>query len=124
MIETFSRRVATLGGAALIAAGAMLAPVTASAEEAGNEMPGKAISFDRGKGNCLACHHIEGGQSPGNIGPPLVGMKARFPERAKLHAQIFDATAFNPESPMPPFGKHHVISPDELEQVVDFIWTL
>ncbi len=125
MIETFSRKVATLSGAALLAAGAVLTPLGASADNhGGSEMPGKAIAFDRGKGNCLACHHIEGGQSPGNIGPPLVAMKARYPERAKLHAQIYDATTINPESAMPPFGKHYVLSPEELDLVVDYVWTL
>ena len=76
------------------------------------------------QGNCLACHAIEGGESPGNIGPPLLAMKARFPERAKLKAQLWDPTVANPDSPMPPFGKHAILSEDELEKVVDFIWTL
>ena len=35
---------------------------------------GKQVAFDSGKGNCLACHMIPGGESPGNIGPPLLAM--------------------------------------------------
>ncbi len=104
-------------GAAVISSAAL-----AGAEE--SVEAGKAVAFDRSKGNCLACHQIEGGESPGNIGPPLLVMKVRYPDREKLKAQIWDATAVNPESSMPPFGKHQIISTEELEQVVDFIWTL
>ena len=32
---------------------------------------GEKLAFDRGKGNCLTCHDIKGGDSPGNLGPPL-----------------------------------------------------
>ena len=85
---------------------------------------GKAISFDRKKGNCLACHQIEGGELPGNIGPPLVAMKARFPDKAKLRAQIWDPTKANPNSVMPPFGRLQVLSEGEIDKVVEFIYTL
>ena len=42
---------------------------------------GRALAFERRKGNCLACHLIEGGELAGNYGPPLLMMKARFPDR-------------------------------------------
>jgi hypothetical protein len=35
-------------------------------------------------------------------------MKARFPNRAVLRAQIWDATVKNPNSLMPPMGKHKI----------------
>lgn len=85
---------------------------------------GKKIAFDRVKGNCLACHMIEGGELPGNIGPPLVAMKARFPEKAKLRAQIWDSTRSNPNSIMPPFGRHEVLTESEIDKVVEFIYSL
>ena len=85
---------------------------------------GKAIATGRSKGNCLACHMIEEGESPGNIGPPLVAMQARFPDKAKLRAQIWDATAVNPESAMVPFGRLKVLTDDEIDKVVEYIWTL
>ncbi len=85
---------------------------------------GKAIATGRSQGNCLACHMIEDGESPGNIGPPLIAMKARFPDKAKLRAQIWDATAVNPESAMVPFGRLKVLSDDEIDKVVEYIWTL
>lgn len=103
-----------------------LAPIgSASAQEGASVVEqGKEISFDRKKGNCLACHQIEGGSLAGNIGPPLVAMKARFPDKSKLRAQIWDATKANPNSMMPPFGRHDILSEDEIDKVVEFIYTL
>ena len=77
---------------------------------------GKAIAFDRKKGNCLACHMIDDGALPGNQGPPLLAMKQRFPDKAVLRAQIWDATVKNPQSMMPPFGKHGILSEDEVDK--------
>ncbi|MCO6412401.1 MAG: sulfur oxidation c-type cytochrome SoxX [Thiogranum sp.] len=100
-------------------------PVTASAAEAASVVEqGKAVAFDRKKGNCLACHAIEGGNLPGNIGPPLVAMKARFPDKAKLRAQIWDSTKMNPNSIMPPFGRQQILSESEIDKIVEFIYTL
>ncbi len=88
------------------------------------EMDGKTIAFDRAKGNCLACHAMDDGEMSGNIGPPLIVMKARFPERATLKAQIWDATAKNSTSIMPPFGKHHILTDGEIEKLIDYLYTL
>ncbi len=85
---------------------------------------GKKIAFDRKKGNCLACHMVADGSLPGNIGPPLIAMKARFPDRAKLRAQIWDASVKNPTTFMPPFGKHKILSEDAVDKVTDFIHSL
>ncbi|HID44555.1 MAG TPA: sulfur oxidation c-type cytochrome SoxX [Chromatiaceae bacterium] len=85
---------------------------------------GKKIAFDRTKGNCLACHHIEGGKVAGNIAPPLLAMKSRFPDKAKLRAQIWDATVANPNSIMPPMGRHRILSEKEIDLVTDFIHSL
>lgn len=85
---------------------------------------GKAISFDRKKGNCLACHAMDDGELAGLVGPPLMMMKLRFPDRAELRAQIWDATARNPATSMPPFGKHRMLTEDEIDKVVDYLYTL
>ncbi len=100
------------------------APTIASANEAADLAKGKALSFDRKKGNCLACHMIEGGELAGNIGPPLIAMKARFPDYDKLRAQIYDARINNPNTIMIPFGPHAVISDSEIDLVTKFIHTL
>ncbi len=113
----------------LVATGALaLVPVSgAIAADAGTKSvaeQGKAIAFHRKKGNCLACHAIEGGELAGNIGPPLIAMKARFPDKAKLRAQIADATQANPNSIMPPFGRNQIISESEIDKIVEFLYTL
>ena len=85
---------------------------------------GQKVAFDRKKGNCLACHAIDGGALPGNIGPPLVAMKARFPDKAALRAQIWDATKANPNTVMPPFGRNKILSDKEIDLIVEYIYTL
>jgi len=85
---------------------------------------GKKLAFDRKKGNCLACHQIEGGSLPGNIGPPLIAMKARFPDKKVLKAQISNPQKNNPHTMMPPFGPHEILSASEINKVVEFIHTL
>jgi sulfur-oxidizing protein SoxX len=67
---------------------------------------------------------IDGGDMPGNIGPPLVAMKARFPEKSTLRAQIWDSTRNNPNSMMPPFGRHDILTEAEIDKVVEFIYSL
>lgn len=85
---------------------------------------GKELTFDRKKGNCLACHHIEGGELPGNAGPPLIAMKARFPEKKDLFNKIWDSTENNPGSFMPPFGKHGILTKNEISLIIEYLYTL
>jgi sulfur-oxidizing protein SoxX len=102
-----------------------LAPLEAGAAETASAIEkGKAVAFDRKKGNCLACHAMDDGELPGNIGPPLVAMQARFPDKSKLRAQIWDATVVNPNTIMPPFGRHRMLSEEEIDQIVEYVYTL
>lgn len=110
--------------AALIGALLLTSFPTSAADGASVVEKGKDIAFDRKKGNCLACHAAGDGTLPGNIGPPLIAMQARFPDKAKLRAQIWDATVTNPDSIMIPFGRNRVLSEEEIDQVVEYIYTL
>ncbi len=112
-------RVVSVAVSALAIVGTIGFSSVVIAEE--KKMTGKELSFDRKKGNCLACHVIAGGEQGGNIGPPLVVMKARFPDRAVLRAQIADARIKNPDSIMLPFEPHGIMSTEEVDLVVDFI---
>ena len=85
---------------------------------------GKQLAFDRKKGNCLACHQIEDGELPGNAGPPLLAMKARFPKKEKLFNKIWDPTKTNPNSFMPPFGKHGLLTKSEINLIIEYLYTL
>lgn len=85
---------------------------------------GRQLAFDRRKGNCLACHVIEGGELAGNYGPPLLMMKVRFPDRDVLREQVWDAEERNPETRMPPFGRHKILTEEEIDLVVEYLLTL
>lgn len=87
------------------------------------EESGQALAFATRKGNCLACHHIEGGTQMGDIGPPLANLRQRFPDRAALRARIFDARQYNPDTLMPPFGANGILTAEEIERVIDFLYT-
>jgi sulfur-oxidizing protein SoxX len=113
-----------ISGTATVLAGQLLISSGSLAADSSSIAEGKAIAFDRMKGNCLACHMIEGGDSPGNIAPPLVAMKGRYPNKQDLRNQIWDPTVKNPETSMPPFGRHEILSSSELDKVVEFIWSL
>ena len=96
-----------------------------AAEGGSAQEAGQSAAFDKNKGNCLACHAIPkdpAAKAPGNIGPPLIGMKSRYPDRAKLRAQIWDATVANPNTAMPPFGKNKILTEPEIDQVTDYIY--
>lgn len=114
--------VATLG----VLGGLTAGPVFSSDEDVMTARleQGKAIAFDRMKGNCLACHYIEGGELAGNYGPPLVAMKLRYPDREVLRSQIWDAAVRNPNTRMPPFGRNRILTEEEIDLVTDYIQSL
>lgn len=125
MRKTATFALAAAGTLALIMGSLAMAPQTATAaEKMSAAEEGKNIAFDRKKGNCLACHKIAGGSLPGNIGPALVAMKARYPDKKQLRDKIWDPTQTSPNTIMPPFGKHKILTDDELDKVVEFIYSL
>ena len=85
---------------------------------------GKMLSFERKKGNCLACHIVAEGALPGNAAPPLIAMKARFPDKKVLREQIYDARIKNSNTLMPPFGAHEILTEKELDLVLEYIYSL
>ena len=125
-IQAASIAVAVLAAGWCIAAlaPAALAQGGGAAGAQGGAAAGQAVAFDRAKGNCLACHTMKGGDVPSNVGPELSDMKARFPQRSDLVAVIYDEETRNPQTLMPPFGKNHILSEQEINEVVDFLETL
>ena len=85
---------------------------------------GQRLAFDRGKGNCLSCHEIKGGDLPGTIGPALKDIKSRYPDRNDLVAILTDETRRNPQTAMPPFGRNRILTEQEINAIVDFLQTL
>ena len=85
---------------------------------------GQAIAWDRNAGNCLSCHWMPEAELPGNIGPPLIQMRFRFQDRAELTRQVWDATMANPDTVMPPYGKHGILNEQQIEQVIDYLYSI
>jgi len=85
---------------------------------------GQRLAFDRGKGNCLTCHEIKGGELPGTIGPALKDIKSKYPDRNELVAILTDETRRNPQTMMPPFGRNRILTSEEINAIVDFLETL
>jgi len=106
---------------------ALLIGVAAFASPAGAQSAvaeGQKLAFDRGKGNCLTCHEIKGGDFPGTVGPALKDIKSRYPDRNELVAIVTDETKRNPQTVMPPFGRNRILTEKEIDAVVDFLQTL
>jgi L-cysteine S-thiosulfotransferase len=102
--------------------GAALFASPAYAQSAATE--GQKLAFDRGKGNCLTCHVIQGGDLPGSIGPELKDIKSKYPDRNDLVAILNDETKRNPQTVMPPFGRNRILTEQEISAIVDFLQTL
>ena len=51
-------------------------------------------------------------------------MKRRFPNRAELVEILTDEPMRNPIAPMPPFGRNRILNQAEIEQIIDFLYTL
>jgi len=88
---------------------------------------GRDIAHNVTKGNCLACHIMPTDASAitsANIGPPLLNMRERFPDRDRLRKQIFDPTLYNANTVMPPYGRNNVLSTSEIELLIDYLYSL
>lgn len=107
---------------------------TADAAAAGGEKKVVKLEMDpvklfwssaKGTGNCSACHAIpadKSGKPAGNMGPPMIGMKERFPDIAKLKAAIADQKAFSPDTMMPPFGRNKILTPEQIDVLAQYIY--
>ncbi|MEP1472941.1 MAG: sulfur oxidation c-type cytochrome SoxX [Halieaceae bacterium] len=85
---------------------------------------GRLVAEDRRKGNCYSCHLAQGAELAGNAGPPLMSMKLRYPQREDLLAQVADPRNRNPNTIMPPYGAHGILTDRELNLVVDYLLSL
>lgn len=112
----------TLIGVLAVAFMSSLAAPAGAAENAG-----KSIALNSAKGNCLACHAMPGiaeNVLPGNVGMPLVHVKALVKSKRDLREHIWDETRFNKNTVMPPFGKHKILTEEEINKLTDFIYGL
>jgi sulfur-oxidizing protein SoxX len=72
--------------------------------------------------NCQQCHEIKGLSDYGNVGPSLIGLKSRYPDRKDVVAIINDETKRNPQTVMPPFGRNLILTEQEIDTIVDYLY--
>ncbi len=93
---------------------------------AGNTKNGEKIIKTRKLGNCIACHALPGVESPGDIGPNLVEVMQGFSkaDRKIVTQWVRDARVYNPDTIMPPFGPNKLLTPEQIDDVVEYLFTL
>ncbi|MEE3502346.1 sulfur oxidation c-type cytochrome SoxX [Acidiphilium acidophilum] len=84
---------------------------------------GEKIATTTTEGNCDACHMFKGAVEAGNIGPELKDVKSMVPNRAEFYKIIYDEEARNPSTIMPAFGKNQILTPKQINEVIDFMYT-
>ena len=110
----------TASAIAVLMGSIVIVPGTSFAADAEN---GKKVAEDRKKGNCFTCHDYQGAHLAGNMGPSLNGVGKRL-SKEQIYNQIWDATKSNPNTTMPPFGKHEVLNKKEIEDIAEWVSTL
>lgn len=81
-------------------------------------------SSAKGMGNCSACHAIPADAHlvAGDMGPPMIGMKDRFPTIDKLKEAIADQRKFSPDTIMPPFGRNKILTPEQIDVIAQYLY--
>jgi sulfur-oxidizing protein SoxX len=98
----------------------------AAALPAWAERPLTAVELfvQRDKGYCIACHQLPAGTGPvstSDLGPKLEGARMRALGKAGIRAAITDPTIANPDTVMPPFGRHRILDAKEIDRLVEFL---
>lgn len=100
-----------------------LLPSVAPAATPADIAAGKTIATTTSLGNCDACHRFTGAVEAGDIGPQLKNVKSMVPSRKEFYAIVDDEEARNPQTIMPPFGKNAILTPKQIDDVIDFMDT-
>ncbi len=90
----------------------------------GDPARGREIAVTPGKGNCIACHTLPGEDWPGSVGHLLLHYKKNGYSDAHVYQQIFDRRVVNPNTVMPPFGTHNLLSDQEMRDLVAYLQNL
>ncbi len=107
----------------VLAAALACAPWMATAQSPG----GKDLFVRRDKGACIACHQVPEGAGPAtrnDLGPKLEGTRMRALGAVALRAEIFDPMQANPDTLMPPYGRHRILDAAEIDRIVEYLLAL
>lgn len=99
---------------------ALALPAAVPAQQA----DGPALFTRADKGHCAACHQVPGAPARGDVGPALTGERMRALGKAALREAIHDPTRANPDTVMPPFGRHRILDAGEIERLVEYLHAL
>ena len=106
---------------------AILALACGIASSALAQIPARDLFVRADKGHCIACHQLPQGAAPAtraDLGPRLEGARMRSLGKAALREALVDPTRANPDSVMPPFGRHRLLDAAEIELLVEFLHAL
>lgn len=88
---------------------------------------GRALFADPRKGNCLACHQVPEGAGPASradVGPRLDGARLKGWDAPRLRALLDDPLRVDPDTVKPPYGKHRILEPMEIDRIVEYLRAL
>jgi len=106
------------------AAGAVLVILATGASWAQRPTTALELYVQRDKGFCIACHQLPAGAGPqtrSDLGPVLEGARMRALGKAGIRQAIADPTRANPDTVMPPYGRHHILTSAEIDRLVEFL---
>ncbi len=83
---------------------------------------GRKVFVTKKLGNCLACHSVQGDPSipqTGNVGPKLANLNT-YP-KDYLFNKIWDPNKTNPNTLMPPMGRNHKLTKQQIDAVIVYL---
>ena len=100
----------------------VIQPITSSIKA--NPANGKKLVANKEKGNCVTCHILPDVSQPGNIGINLSFIGSWHLPDQFLFNYIYDPRIYNPNTVMPPWGAHNILTTDEIKDIVSYLKTL
>ena len=91
------------------------------------QTPAAELFVRADKGHCIACHQLPPGSGPqtrADLGPRLEGTRMRELGKPALRDVIVDPTRANPDTVMPPYGRHRLLEPAEIDRLVEYLHAL
>jgi sulfur-oxidizing protein SoxX len=108
-------------------AGLAAATLVPAAQAQGGGAAGLELFIRPDKGYCISCHQVPAGAGPetrSNVGPALAGARMRELGRAALAELLRDPMRANPDTVMPPFGRHRILDEREIGAVTEYLLAL
>ena len=107
----------------ILAAAAALAAGVAAAQAT----DGRDLFMRPDKGNCIACHQVPEGSGPAvraDVGPRLDAARLKGWDRTRLRDLLDNPMRANPDTVMPPYGRHRLLDAPEIERIIDYLHAL